>query len=65
MLPLFTEFEIITAEQLCLERNREKPNDVDYADAVKLAAKWNNDRIKNGLSRFNGSGYEHWNKTSN
>ena len=49
MLPLFTEFEIITAQQLCLERNREKPNDADYADAVKLAAKWSNDRIKNGL----------------
>lgn len=52
MLPLFTEFEIITAKQLCLERNREKPNDVDYQDAVKLAAKWNNDRNKNGLKPF-------------
>jgi hypothetical protein len=51
-LPLFTEFEIITAQQLCLERNRENPSDADYADAVKLAAKWNNDRIKNGLKPF-------------
>lgn len=49
MLELFTEFEIITAQQICLERNREKPNDADYADAVKLAAKWNDTRIKNGL----------------
>lgn len=49
MLPLFTEFEIITAQKLCLERNREKPSNADYADAVKLAAKWNNDRIKSGL----------------
>lgn len=49
MLPLYTEFEIITAEQLCLERNRYEPNDADYADAVKMAAKWNNYRIKNGL----------------
>ena len=49
MLQLFTEFETITAQQLCLERNRDKPNDADYADAVKLASKWNNYRIKNGL----------------
>lgn len=52
MLPLFTEFEIITAQQLCLERNRDKPNQADYDDAVKMAAKWNNCRIKNGLKLF-------------
>lgn len=52
LLPLFTEIEQITAEQLCLERNRDKPNDVDCADAVKMMAKWNNYRIENGLKPF-------------
>lgn len=49
MLPLFTEFEIVTAEQLCLERNRDTPNDKDFQDAVAMAASWNNQRIKLGL----------------
>jgi len=49
MLKLHTPFELITAKQLCFERNRDEPNDNDLADAVKLCVKWNNQRIKLGL----------------
>ena len=49
MLKLYTEFELITAGQLCRERNRDEPNDLDIADAVRLCAVWNNQRIKLGL----------------
>ena len=45
-LDLFTEFELATAQQLCLERNRDEPTERDLADAVTLAAKWNQQRIK-------------------
>lgn len=41
MLELYTEFELITAQQLCPERNRDTPNEQDLADAVKLCARWN------------------------
>lgn len=48
-LPCYSDFELATAEQLCLERNRDTPNDSDFADAVNLSVKWNNWRIKNNL----------------
>lgn len=49
MLPLYTAFELTTAAQLCLERNRDEPNEQDLADAVKLCARWNMQRMKGGL----------------
>lgn len=49
MLNLYTEFEQITAAQLCLERNRDTPNDKDLADAVQMVTRWNQARIKLGL----------------
>lgn len=49
MLELYTEFELITAQQLCLERNRDTPNAQDLADAVKLCARWNMQRMKLNL----------------
>lgn len=49
MLKLYTEFELITAGQLCLERGRDEPNELDLADAVKMCSRWNNQRIKLGL----------------
>lgn len=47
-----TEFELITAKQLCLERNRDEPNDKDIEDAIKMACKWNQKRIKMGLKSW-------------
>jgi len=41
----YTELELTTAQQLCLERNRDSPNDKDMADAVKMCARWNRKRI--------------------
>lgn len=49
MLNLYTEFEQTTAAQLCLERNRDTPNDKDLTDAVKMVTAWNQSRIKLGL----------------
>ena len=49
MLKLYTEFELITAGQLCLDRGRDEPNEKDLADSVKMCARWNNQRIKLGL----------------
>lgn len=49
MLELYTEFELTTAAQLFLERNRDTPNAQDLADAVKLCARWNMQRMKGGL----------------
>jgi len=48
-----TEFELVTAEQLCLERNRDEPNEKDIEDAIKMACKWNMKRIKRGLPAWN------------
>ncbi len=49
MLPLYTEFELATAETLCLERNRDEPNEQDLNDAVAMCARWNQKRIKMGM----------------
>ena len=49
MLKIYTQFELITAGQLCLDRGRDEPNEKDLADSVKLCVKWNNQRIKLGL----------------
>ena len=49
VLELYTEFELITAAQLCLERNRDEPTERDFADAVEMCSKWNQQRIKAGL----------------
>jgi hypothetical protein len=43
-LPLITDFEQTTAAQLCLERNRDTPNDKDLADTVKMCSRWNKQR---------------------
>lgn len=48
-LQLYTEFELITAAQLCLERNRDEPTERDFADAVEMCSKWNQQRIRAGL----------------
>ncbi len=47
-----TEFELITAQQLCLERNRDEPNEKDIEDAIKMARKWNQKRIKQGMKSW-------------
>ena len=49
MLQLYTEFELATAHQLCLELNSDEPNEKDLADAVKMVTRWNQARIKDGL----------------
>jgi hypothetical protein len=48
-LALYTQFEQTTAAQLCLERNRDEPNDKDLADAVKMCSRWNRQRKERGL----------------
>jgi hypothetical protein len=48
-LPLYTEFELATAETLCLERNRDEPNEQDLNDAVAMCARWNQKRINMGM----------------
>lgn len=49
-LALYTEFEqTATAQQLAYERNRDKPNDQDMADAVLMCSRWNKQRVKTGL----------------
>jgi len=45
MLKLYTDFELATAAQLAFERNRDEPNERDLADAVKMCARWNRQRI--------------------
>ena len=51
-LNLFTEFELATAQQLAWERDRDEPNERDLQDAIAMAAKWNQQRIKLGLKPF-------------
>lgn len=46
---LCTDFELATAAQLCLERNRDEPNEKDLSDAVKMCTRWNMQLIKGGL----------------
>jgi hypothetical protein len=48
-LALYTQFEQTTAAQLCLERNRDTPNEKDLADAVKMCSRWNKQRRECGL----------------
>jgi hypothetical protein len=48
-LALYTDFELTTAAQLCLERNRDTPNDKDLADAVVMCSRWNKQRKERGL----------------
>jgi hypothetical protein len=48
-LNLYTQFELTTAAQLCLERNRDEPNDKDLADAVVMCGRWNKQRKECGL----------------
>jgi hypothetical protein len=47
-----TEFELVTAQQLCLERNRDEPSEKDIKDAIKMACKWNMKRINMGLKSW-------------
>ena len=46
------EFELATAQQLCLERNRDEPNEKDIADAIEMACRWNKQRIERGLKTW-------------
>jgi hypothetical protein len=48
-LALYTQFELTTAAQLCLERNRDTPSDKDLADAVVMCSRWNRQRKERGL----------------
>jgi hypothetical protein len=48
-LPLITDFEHSTANQLALERNRDTPSDKDLSDAVRMCSKWNEQRKEIGL----------------
>ena len=44
-LPLITEFEQATAEQLAWSKGRDIPTQEDLARAEKMVAKWNKIRI--------------------
>lgn len=44
-----THFELVTAHQLCLDRNRDEPNSEDLQDAIEMAARWNTKRKAMGL----------------
>lgn len=44
-LPINTEFELITAEQLAWSKGRYIPNREDLAQAEKMVARWNLIRI--------------------
>ena len=48
-LPLITDFEQATAEQLAWCNGKDEPTEREYAQAVKLAAKWNKKRRLMGL----------------
>lgn len=48
-LPLTTEFEQATAQQLAWCSGKDEPTEREYAQAVKLAAKWNKKRVAMGL----------------
>lgn len=48
-LPLITEFEQATAEQLAWCNGKDEPTEREYAQAVKMAAKWNKKRKLMGL----------------
>lgn len=44
-LPINSEFELITAEQLAWSKGRDKPSAEDVAQAEKMVARWNLIRI--------------------
>jgi hypothetical protein len=48
-LPLMTDFESATAQQLAYERNRDTPSDKDLEDAVRMCGKWNKQRQREGM----------------
>jgi hypothetical protein len=48
-----TEFELILAQTICLERNRDEPNEEDMRNAIAMACRWNLSRIKRGLKAWN------------
>ena len=48
-LPLITDFERATAEQLAWCNGKDEPTEREYVQAVKLAAKWNKKRRLMGL----------------
>lgn len=48
-LPLVTEFEEVTAQQLAWCKGKDEPSEVEIAEAVKMASRWNKKRIAMGL----------------
>lgn len=44
-LPINSEFELITAEQLAWSKGRDKPSAEDIAQAEKMVARWNAVRL--------------------
>lgn len=44
-LPINTEFELVTAEQLAWSRGRDIANADDIAEAVLMVERWNTARI--------------------
>lgn len=44
-LPINSEFELITAEQLAWSKGRDTPSQEDLAQAEKMVARWNLIRI--------------------
>jgi hypothetical protein len=51
-LPLITDLESATAQQLAWERNRDTPSEKDLADAVVMSARWNLQRVEMGLKAW-------------
>lgn len=48
--PMFSEFELATAQQLALEHGRDKPTAADMQSAVSDVKRWNEQRSKAGLA---------------
>ena len=44
-LPISSEFELITAEQLAWSKGRDIPSQEDLAQAEKMVARWNAVRL--------------------
>lgn len=44
-LPINTEFELVTTEQLAWSRGRDEPTDDDLKEAERLVSCWNKIRI--------------------
>lgn len=47
--PMFSDFELATAQQLALEHGRDNPTAADMQSAVTLTKKWNAQRRGAGL----------------